>query len=325
MPGMSIGPYQLDALLGRGGMGEVYRALDARRDRMVALKLLHSSLSADDEFRRRFRRESAVVTRLTNPHVIPVHDYGEIDGRLFIDMHLVDGRDLDALLAAEGPFAALRAVWIVEQVAIALDAAHDVGLIHRDVKPSNILLGPKDFAYLGDFGIAWAAGSTTSLTVTGAAIGTLRYMAPERFANEPQDRRVDVYALACVLFELITGEPAFGGKGLAQLMYAHLNAAPPRFPPTCAVPESLNSVLARGVAKRAGDRYASAGELARAARQAVTERPVRGNGAAASTIIGGSAERSHMPTYVPRLHAKRADTEADRAAVPGSLREWRTA
>jgi serine/threonine-protein kinase len=180
-----FGPYRLDALLGRGGMGEVHRAYDTGRDRHVALKVLPESLSVEKEFRDRFRKESATTAKLRSPHVIPIHDYGEIDGRLYLDMRLVDGVDLASLLERDGALPADRAVGIIEQVASALDAAHADGLIHRDIKPSNILVSdlPRDFCYLVDFGIARSVSSSarSRLTMTGATIGTLDYMAPERF------------------------------------------------------------------------------------------------------------------------------------------------
>ena len=197
-----VGNYRLDSLLGSGSMGEVYKAYDAQRDRYVALKLLPSALSGDPEYYRRFQRESQVVARLTEPHVIPIHDFGEIDGQLFIDMRFVDGSDLGARLRASGPIAPRRAVHLISQIAEALDAAHADHLVHRDIKPSNILVTQSDFVYVVDFGIARAIGSQqTALTITGATIGTLNYMAPERFANHDIDGRSDVYSLACLLHE----------------------------------------------------------------------------------------------------------------------------
>lgn len=166
-----FGPYRLDELLGRGGMGEVYRAYDTAKDRVVALKLLKTGLAHDEVFQERFRRESHAAARLGEPHVIPIHDWGEIDGVLFIDMRLVEGEDLRALLRRESVLSPARSVSIVEQVAAALDAAHRQGLVHRDIKPENILVSENDFAYLVDFGIAHAA-EDTHLTQAGTAIGT---------------------------------------------------------------------------------------------------------------------------------------------------------
>ena len=210
-----VGSYRIDRLLGVGGMGEVYLAYDTDRDRYVALKLLPEALSGDEEYLRRFQRESHIAARLREPHVIPIHDYGEIDGQLFIDMRLVDGVDIGALLKRDGPIAAERAVHLLGQVAQALDAAHADHLVHRDIKPSNILVTESDFVYVVDFGIARATGARqTPLTITGATIGTLHYMAPERFADQAIDGRADVYSLACVLHECLTGAPPFDGKDL---------------------------------------------------------------------------------------------------------------
>jgi serine/threonine protein kinase len=221
--GQLFGPYRLEELIGRGGMGEVYRAYDTRRDRVVALKILPTAL-AEPHFEARFRQESQLVARLSAPHIIPIHDFGEIDGRLFLDMRLVRGVDLATVLRS-GPLHPRRAVETVSQVASALDAAHTDGLVHRDVKPSNVLYvgDPRqrpadsddtDFVYLVDFGIARSLEATegASLTGTGHAVGTLGYMAPERFSGQRADRRVDVYALACTLYEALLARPAFPGR-----------------------------------------------------------------------------------------------------------------
>jgi YVTN family beta-propeller protein len=265
-----FGHYELDSLLGVGGMGEVWRARDTRRERWVALKLLPENLRDDSDFRERFRRESHVAARLREPHVIPIHDYGEIDGRLFIDMRLVDGVDLGHLLE-EGPLDPARAVRLLGQVADALEAAHADDLVHRDIKPSNVLVTANDFVYVVDFGIARSIGSTrTSLTLTGATVGTLDYMAPERFTNQPLDGRVDVYSLACVLAECLTAARPFRGEDLPALLYAHLYADPPR--PSGLVPgipPAMDEVIGKGMAKRPEDRFASPAELMTAARQAV--------------------------------------------------------
>ena len=229
-----FGPYELIELLGRGGMGEVWRAVDTRKGRTVALKRLPAEMTGEREFEDRFRREAQAAVRLNDPHVIPIHDFGEIEGRLFLDMRLVAGDDLGAVVEKEGALEPARAVSVLEQVASALDAAHDEGLVHRDVKPSNILLtpskgtaAPRDFVYLIDFGIATGAALGTRLTQTGLAIGTAAYMAPERFTDGVDaDRRIDVYALGCVLHEMLTGRAAFAGRDFASLMYQHLNTAP---------------------------------------------------------------------------------------------------
>jgi len=199
-----FGQYRLLGLLGRGGMGEVWRAYDTVTDRVVALKILPERFAEDEQFQRRFRREAHAAAQLNNAHVIPIHTYGETNGRLFVDMRLIDGRDLHTVLS-DGPLEPARAVRIVEQVAKALHAAHKKGLVHRDVKPSNIMLDDDDHAYLIDFGIARAAGDT-ALTSTGTFVGSWYYMAPERFGAGSTDARADVYALACVLFECLTGQ-----------------------------------------------------------------------------------------------------------------------
>src|ERR1700752_4980892 len=208
----AFGRYGLVALLGRGGMGEVWRAHDTATNRTVAIKLLPPHLAADDTFVRRFRREAEAAAQLNNPHIIPIHNYGEIDGRLYADMRLIEGRDLQTVLAA-GPLEPGRAVVIIEQVAKALHAAHKVGLVHRDVKPSNILLDEDDFAYLIDFGIARAAADTR-LTSTGNMIGTFHYMAPERLGTREEDAGADIYSLACVLYECLTGRPPFAEESV---------------------------------------------------------------------------------------------------------------
>ncbi|RKT88437.1 serine/threonine protein kinase [Saccharopolyspora antimicrobica] len=266
-----FGPYRVEGLIARGGMGEILRAYDTRHDRVVALKLLAANLAADEEFRDRFKQEAHAAGRLREPHVIPIHAYGEIDGRLYLDMRLVEGSDVGSLLAANGPMRPADAVIVLEQIAQALDAAHAEGLVHRDVKPSNILVGENGFAYLVDFGIAASLRASASLTSTGYTVGTLAYMAPERFDDGPVDHRADVYSLACVLYQCLTGGKPFEGETAASLINAHLNHQPPL--PTAArddIPGEFDHIVARGMAKNPADRYASAGELARAARQALT-------------------------------------------------------
>ena len=267
----TFGPYLIEAQLGRGGMGDVYRARDTRRERLVALKLLPDALADDAEYLSRFRREQHVAARLREPHVIPIHDFGEIDGRLYIDMRLVDGRNVGELLQLNGQFPPATAVHIVGQVAEALAAAHAEGLVHRDVKPSNVLVTPRDFVYVVDFGIARSVGATrTSLTMTGATVGTLDYMAPERFTNIPIDGRADVYSLACLLHECLTGSRPFRGEDLASIVHAHLYGEPPRASRISpGVPPELDAVVSRGMAKRPEDRYQTALDLATAAREAL--------------------------------------------------------
>jgi serine/threonine protein kinase, bacterial len=271
--GTPFGRYRLLDLLGRGGMGEVWRAYDADTDRVVALKLLPAHLSQDKDFQQRFRREAHAAARLNTPHVIPIHHYGEIDGRLYVDMRLIDGRDLQAVLA-DGPMEPSRAVRIIEHVALALHAAHHVGLVHRDVKPSNILLDDNDYAYLIDFGIARAADETR-LTKSGNMIGSFHYIAPERLGSlgsrTEEDARADIYSLACVLYECLTGQPPFAEDTMANLVVAQLYSPPPRPSITQQnVPEQIDQVIATGMAKDPEQRYVTTVELANAARDAIT-------------------------------------------------------
>src|ERR1700758_1801425 len=251
-------------------MGEVWRAYDTGTDRIVAIKLLPAHFSDNEEFQRRFRRKAHAASRLNTPHVVPIHDYGEIDGRLYVSMRLIEGRDLEVVLA-EGPMEPARAVRIIEQVALALHAAHEVGLLHRDVKPSNILLDKNDFAYLIDFGIARAADETR-LTKSGNMIGTFAYIAPERLgARAEEDARADIYSLACVLYECLTGRPPFAGDTMAALIAAHLNTPPPQPSATQPnVPAQFDPVIATGMAKDPDQRYATTVELASAAHDAIT-------------------------------------------------------
>lgn len=271
--GQMFGQYKITGMLGKGGMGEVYEAEDTVKGRTVALKILSQQFSHDESFRTRFQRESRAAAILQEPHVIPIHDWGEIDGNLYIDMRLVRGSTMQDLLE-NGPIEPARAVELISQVASALDAAHAAGLIHRDIKPQNIIVTPNDFSYLVDFGIAEAQGDA-GLTMTGTYVGTVSYMAPERFSGHGgATAAVDVYSLACVLYECLTGEAPFptkgGMAGLEAAMIAHLSKAPPA--PSMVnhnVPQAFDAVIARGMAKEADDRYGSAGALARAAKRAL--------------------------------------------------------
>ncbi|HET9143116.1 serine/threonine-protein kinase [Actinophytocola sp.] len=269
-----FGRYRMEELLGRGGMGEVYRAYDTRHDRVVAVKLLAEHLAANDEYRRRFMREARAAARLREPHVIPIHDFDEIDGRLYLDMRLVEGDDLGAILAARGPLDPAAAVDVISQVAGALDAAHAEGLVHRDVKPSNVLLDAHGFAYLVDFGIARSVTGNADITATGTPIGSLAHMAPERFTSGPQDHRVDVYSLACLLFQCLTGSTPFPDRDTLALIHAHGHLDPPK--PTAirpGLPPDFDRVIATGMAKRPEDRFPSAAALSAAARHALAQPP----------------------------------------------------
>lgn len=270
--GSQIGPYRLRRLLGKGGMGEVYEAEDTVKDRIVALKLLPESASNDPVFRKRLRREAHSAGRLQEPHVVPIHDYGEVDGMLYVDMRMIDGTDLRKVLKNYGPMTPARAVAIIKQIASALDAAHESGIMHRDVKPENIILTRDDFAYLVDFGIANAA-TDEKLTELGTAVGTYAYMAPERFTNDEVTYRTDIYALTCVLHECLTGSQPFPGDSVTVVITAHLMQPVPKpSQQRPGIPTAFDAVIARGMAKKPEDRYASAGDLAAAANDALTQR-----------------------------------------------------
>lgn len=260
--GGSFGNYHLERLVGRGGMGEVWLARD-RAGSTVALKVLSAAYSADPGYRRRFEREARLGGQVRHPHIVPIGAFGEVDGHLFLEMAYIEGVDLATRLRS-GALALARAVEVIAQAAEALDAAHSAGLVHRDVKPGNILEDTTGFVYLIDFGIARAADGS-ALTATGLVVGTLGYMAPERFTGTAEASS-DVYSLACVLYESLTGSLPYGDGDPAQQMHAHLMSEPPRASRAArGVPPALDAVIARGMAKEPGERYASAGEFAAAA------------------------------------------------------------
>ena len=289
MDATPFGHYQLQELLGRGGMGEVYRAYDTNTDRIVAIKVLPPQLANDGTFQQRFRRESQAAAGLNEPHVVPIHGFGEIDGRLYLDMRLIEGRDLGTILKdSDKPPGAAFAVNVVEQVAAALDAAHEAGLIHRDVKPSNILITEHDFAYLIDFGLARTAGEE-GVTTAGNTLGTVAYMAPERFEAGYADPRSDVYALTCVLYECLTASRPYPADSLEQQITRHLVSPPPRPSATEEKLAAFDDVIAKGMAKESDERYQTAGDLAAAARRALNA-PVRRAGGSRH-----SAQRARMP------------------------------
>lgn len=264
-----FGPYLLRRLIGSGGMGSVYEAQDTVMDRVVALKLISGPYAQDPEYRQRLQREARIAGRLQDPHVAPVHSTGEIDGQLYVDMRLINGTDLETILSRSGALPPNRAVAIVRQIASALDSAHAAGVLHRDVKPGNILITHDDFAYLVDFGIANAA-TEQRLTQMGDVLGTWDYMAPERFTGNEVNvtPAADTYALACVLYEALTGSPPYSGDRVS-LVGAHLTQPVPRASERTGLPTALDEVIARGMAKQPQDRYASSGEFARAAEAAV--------------------------------------------------------
>jgi serine/threonine protein kinase len=273
-PGTRVAGYWLEAQVGAGGMAVVFRARDARLGRLVALKVLAPALASDLAFRRRFIAESRAASVVDDPHIIPVYEAGEVGGALFIAMRFVAGGDLRGVLDREGPLPPGRAAGFISPIASALDAAHRAGLVHRDVKPANILVdarpGRPDHVYLSDFGVSKGAISSVSLTGAGHFVGTPDYSAPEQIRGLAVDGRTDQYALACVAFQLLTGMPPFGrDQGMAVLL-AHLSEPPPLLAARRAgLPAAANAVLARGMAKVPEKRYESCTDFADALREAL--------------------------------------------------------
>jgi tRNA A-37 threonylcarbamoyl transferase component Bud32 len=281
--GSQVAGYQIQELVGRGGMAVVYRASDMRLDRQVALKVLAPELTRDSAFRQRFIRESRSGASVDHPNVVPVFEAGEADGVLFIAMRYVAGGDVRALIASEGPLRPSRVVSIVSQIASALDTAHARGLVHRDVKPANMLLGSiatgsaPDHVYLSDFGLSKVSVSAVSLTGTGQFLGTIDYMAPEQVEGRATDGRTDLYALACAAFEMLTGKLPFLRDQDLAVMWAQVSAPPPsarQLRPE--LPPEVDEVLAKALAKSPGDRYATCLEFAAALRAACAPGSARG-------------------------------------------------
>jgi hypothetical protein len=273
-PGSLIAAYQLEEQIGRGGMAVVFRAHDQRLNRQVALKIMAPVTATDEAFRQRFIRESQAAAAVDDPNIIPVYEAGESDGVLFIAMRLVRGGDLKTVAGQHGPLPPARAEWILSAVASALDAAHAAGLVHRDVKPANILLdvrpGRPDHVYLSDFGVSKASLGSAGLTSSGQFLGTVEYAAPEQIQDRPVDGRADQYALGCSAFELLCGQPPFFGKHWMAAMYAHLSEPPPV--PTSlrtGLPPAVDSVFAKVLAKSPEDRYPTCQDFASALRSAL--------------------------------------------------------
>jgi serine/threonine-protein kinase len=283
--------------IGRGGMAVVYRARDVRLGRWVALKVLAGDLARDDAFRRRFIRESRAAAAVDHPNIIPIFDAGEAGGVLFIAMRYVGGQDVHSLLNRAGPLPPARAAGIVAQVASALDAAHACGLVHRDVKPANMLLGglaedgSEDHTYLSDFGISKTSQATTNLTLTGQVLGTLNYLAPEQIEGRPVDGRADAYSLACAAFEMLAGAPPFRRDQSLAVMWAQLSAPPPAL--TSArpdLPARVDQVMFRGLAKAPEDRYPNCRAFAAALQEAcgVTSAELQPHAAQAAAAQGSA-------------------------------------
>jgi serine/threonine protein kinase len=277
--GARVAGYRVEKQLGQGGMAVVYLARDERLDRMVALKVLAPVLASDEEFRRRFIRESRAAAAVDDPHIIPVFEAGETDGLLYIAMRYVPGRDVLTIMNDDGPLPPGRAAAIISQVASALDAAHTAGLVHRDVKPANMLVdvrpGRPDHVYLSDFGLSKKTFTTSAgLTGKGQFLGTPDYTSPEQIQGEPPDGRADQYGLACAAFELLTGAPPFRREEATAVMYAHLSESPPSAASRRTdLPAVVDQVLARALAKAPADRYPSCQRFAEALLQALGTGP----------------------------------------------------
>jgi len=312
--GSIIAGCRIEEVISHGDMAIVYRAEELALQRPVALKLIHPERSGEERFRERFRRESKVAAAIDHPNVIPIFDAGDQDGVLYLTMRLVEGTDTRALIAAEGRIEARRAARIIRQVGAALDAVHAHGMLHRDVKPSNVLIARHDHVYLSDFGLAKRAEAVGGLTRQGSIIARAEYVAPEQILGEPADTRSDIYALGCLLFETLTGEAPFAGWREGPEALAHLNAPLPSPVELCPeVPREFDDVVRRAMAKDPNERYASAGDLGQAAlaasggqRQA-SPRPVLDVGEAATSADEPAAEAL---ASTPRVQ------EAEGAAAP---------
>jgi serine/threonine-protein kinase len=324
-PGDQVAGYQIEQRIGRGGMAVVYRALDLRLGRQVALKVLAPELGADEAFRLRFMRESRAAAGVDHPHIVPVYEAGESAGVLFIAMRYVSGGDVRSLIEAHGRLSPARTVAIASQVASALDAAHAQGLVHRDVKPGNILLGQAsnglDHVYLSDFGLSKESLTSSTLTSTGQFLGTLDYVSPEQIQGQPVDGRADQYALACTVVEMLTAAPPFRHDDTRAIMWAQLEAAPPRL--TERRPELrpvADQVIARAMAKSASARYATCREFAAALAGACTPTPERAVPPAARHGLGPADQgrepgRPRSPSQWPGDNWPTAAMEVDSGTI----------
>ncbi|WP_406214592.1 serine/threonine-protein kinase [Streptomyces decoyicus] len=318
MSGRRIAEYLLQDEIGRGGMAVVYRAEDLRLGRTVAVKLLAPELARNDTFRQRFAHESRVAAAIDHPHIVPVFEAGETDGVLYIAMRYVRGRDLRALLDRDGPLSLETACRIALQVASALDAAHAHDLVHRDVKPGNILIAEgtdsdrPEHAYLTDFGLTKKSLSLTGFTSVGQFVGTLDYVAPEQISGRPVDGRCDVYSLACVLFEMLTGAPPFRRDDDMALLWAHQYDPPPaatELRPD--LPEAVDAVFAEALAKVPEDRSETCRGFVAALR------------AAGRTAAPGAAAGTPPAHAMTQVDAQ-ADPGGRRSAAPPPPPRWAT-
>jgi YVTN family beta-propeller protein len=314
-PGAVFAGHRIEGIAGRGGMGVVYRATHLALDHVVALKVIAPALADDERFRRRFADESRIAVSIRHPNVVQIHHAGEEDGLLFVTMDLIEGTDLRGLLRQHGRLDPQHAVRITADVAGALDAAHAKGLVHRDIKPGNVLIERPgedgEHVYLTDFGLARAVEATTGITATGAFVGTLDYVAPEQIRGQRVDARSDVYALGCVLFEMLTGNPPFAARDdKVSKMYAHLQEEPPRLRVLRPdLPGELDQAIDRALAKEPDERYPSAGDLGRAAAASSLGSPTVE--AERSVAVGAAAPGPPEATTT----AERELAEADRASA----------
>ena len=267
--GVTLAGYRIESLVGRGSSGSVYLAHELLLDRRVALKTLAAELAADERFRERFLRESRIAAGLEHPGILPIYAAGEADGVVYLAMRFVEGSELGGLIEAEGALPAERTLNLLAQVADALDAAHRRGLVHRDVKPGNILVDEADRAYLTDFGLATHAASVDSLSRDSPFAGTIDYIAPEQARGEELDGRADLYSLGCVLFECLSGRPPYSRSSELAAVLAHLNDPPPSLADERPELAALDPVLARALAKAPEERQPSAAALVAEARAAL--------------------------------------------------------
>jgi YVTN family beta-propeller protein len=314
--GTEIAGYRIESVLGRGGMSVVYLAEHTGLKRKAALKLLTPELAVDDRFRERFVRESQMAAALDHPNIIPIYEAGEIDGVLYIAMRYVRGTDLKTLLNVEGALPPERALAICAQAAAALDAAHAEGLVHRDVKPANILLAPgpradsPEHVYLSDFGVTKRTSSGTGLTGTGQFIGTLDYAAPEQIEGRPLDARTDVYSLGCVLYECLTGHVPFPRDSDMAVLWAHMSQPPPKVTEGKPdLPAAIDEVVAKAMAKSPDDRYPTCGELVDAAREALSEALSRREGSGVALSAGRGTPIAHEAGQATLREAPAAPAE----------------
>jgi Protein kinase domain len=298
--GSRVGKYLIEQQIGRGGMAAVFRARDAELGRVVALKVLAPALAADEGFRQRFVRESRAAAAVDDPHIIPLYEAGEAGGVLFIAMRYVSGGDVRSLLFRQGSLTPEQVAAIVPAVASALDAAHAAGLVHRDVKPANMLLdsgpGRPDHVYLSDFGLSKEAAGSIGLTGTGLFLGTVDYAAPEQIEGRPVDGRTDQYALGCAAFEMLSGAPPFRRDHGMAVLAAHLSQAPPRLSALKpSLPPGLDPVFAKVLAKSPGDRYRTCGEFGDALREVCGYGRYDGGSAGAGELAAGLAAQAGRP------------------------------